>query len=57
MYISLSLYIYRDSRLNRPESVSIASLARQLDGIEEWRDEVDCTKTEGQRGEMQLTEN
>ena len=24
------IYIYRDSRLNRPESVSLASLARQL---------------------------
>ena len=30
---SLALKKYRDSRLNRPESVSLASLARQL---EKW---------------------
>ena len=36
--IFLVIYIYiHDSRLNRPESVSLASLARQLYVTESWK--------------------
>ena len=31
MYYDTHTYIYRDSQLNRPESVLLASLARRLD--------------------------
>ena len=42
--ITMLVYIYRDSRLNRSESVSLASLARQLFSNQEIIDFCQCAE-------------
>ena len=52
-----NIYIYRDSRLNRPESVLLASLARQLHQkhllVNEWL--ITSLKSMETRGELSIT--